>query len=285
MKRRHLRNTRAQDAIPQVPRDRGRRRWHVAMVAGLGLTISAGASCQDVTDGPSNMTAPQVRAPVTVQRMAVGTRLLAPPPAAAGPDAPKPRIVCQFECSAYVPRLVTARIAFPEQATRAPSTLRVDVAISPLALRSGNYGSVPLRAVTEVQVRPETGIDVERVRALAAPAYFDRVVDHTVVARDPVLEPQRLQQLQRTRSLASAPPELRAAMDRDARAGGIEQMRAVAQGVELRRAVPHRTLVVEGMQPGMTYEVRLVQEGARSAEGVEQNVCHIPVCPADFVDQ
>jgi hypothetical protein len=119
------------------------------------------------------------------------------------------------------------------------------------------------------------------VRTLAAPTYFDKVEAHTVVPRNPLLQPQRLQQLQMSRTMATAPPELREALARDALAGGLEQMRVLAQGVELRRTVPHRSLVVEGMQQGMAYEVRLVQDDACLA----QNVCRVPVCPADFVDE
>jgi hypothetical protein len=233
-----------------------------------------------MTDGPSNVVVPQLRPPATLQRADVGTRLVVPADNT-GPDRSRPQIKCQFECSAFVPRSVISRITFPERMAPSPDVLRVDVAINPMALQAGNFGSVPLRVVPEVQVQSGAGIDVERVRTLTAPTYFDKIEAHTVVSRDPMLQPQRLQQLQMTRTMATAPPELREAIERDALAGGLEQMRVLVQGVEVRRTVPHRTLVVEGMQPGMAYEIRLVQEDACIA----QDVCRVPVCPADFVDE
>lgn len=262
----------------------GRRRcWREVVGTVVGTVVllaSASASCQDMANGPSNIVVPQLRPPATLQRADVGTRLVAPTETT-GPDRSKPQIQCQFECSAFVPRSVISRITFPERIAPSPDVLRVDVAINPMALQAGNFGSVPLRVVPEVQVQSGAGIDVERVRTLVTPTYFDKVEAHAVVPRDPMLEPQRLQQLQMTRTMATASQELREAIARDAMTGGLEQMRVLAQGMELRRTVPHRSLVVEGMQQGMAYEVRLVQDNACIA----QNVCRVPVCPADLVDE
>jgi hypothetical protein len=39
-----------------------------------------------------------------------------------------------------------------------------------------------------------------------------------------------------------------------------------------------------GLQPGTTYRLRLVAERGAGAEAVFQQICRIPVCPADFMN-
>ncbi|MCO4866007.1 hypothetical protein MKD50_30315, partial [Cupriavidus sp. WGtm5] len=128
------------------------------------------------------------------------------------------------------------------------------------------------------------GLDVERLRHLVNPAVFHKVQANRIVPRDPALTPQRLRQvLVLPSAQATLPADLQEALQRDARTGGLEQMRVVAQGVESAREHPQRTVVIEGMQPGLTYGVRVVHERDAETMTAAENVCRVPVCPADFV--
>lgn len=266
-----------------------------AMSGGIVLSLlalviaAAGASfaqAKDLSDTRTNIAQPKIRTSPAIERAVAGTAMRAPRPLVVGADAPRPSLTCSFVCSPYVPRQVIARIAFPERIAESQQ-LRLDIAAGPEALRLGDFGSVPLRTVSNVRIQPGAGLDIERLRLQAVPVYLDKVQEHRVVPRDPALQPQRLQQFQRqspTMAAAQAPADLREALERDARSGAIEQMRVIAQGAETYRGAVQRSVIVEGMQPGLAYEIRLVQDATAGAERVDQNMCPVPVCPADFVN-
>ncbi len=233
----------------------------------LALAVASPAPAQD-PQAATNLARPELRAPAAAPRAAVGSVVRAPRAAHAGPDAPKPQLICDFVCDPYAPGHVIARIAFPERLAQS-AQVRLDVAAGTDALQQGDFGSVPLRAVPEARLQPGTKLEAEQVRARVEPVYFDNVRDHRVVPRDPALEPQRLKQFQRMApavAAAQAPADLREALERDARLGAIEQMR----------------VIVEGMQPGLAYEIRLVDDSGGEAERLDENLCPVPVCPADY---
>jgi hypothetical protein len=256
------------------------------VLSAVALVAAVPGAAQAQDDTRTNIAQPEIRASPNITRAATGTPMRVPRASVVGADAPRSSLTCRFVCSPYVPRLVIARIAFPERIAKSPQ-LRLDIAAGPEALRLGDYGSVPLRAVSSVSIQPGAGPDIERLRLQAVPVYLDKVLEHRVVPRDPALQLQRLQQFQRqspTMAAAQAPADLREALERDARSGAIEQMRVIAQGAETYRGVAQRSVIVEGMQPGLAYEIRLVQDAAAGAELVDQNMCPVPVCPADFVN-
>jgi hypothetical protein len=163
--------------------------------------------------------------------------------------------------------------------------MRLDFATTSQALRNGDFGSVPLMAIPEARVLPGAGIDFERLRAREAPVFLDRVREFRVVPRDLGMDTTRLRGVRANASTAAdTPPELREAMVADLRGGALQQIRAIAQGMEVQRGTPRRTLVFEGLQPGMSYEIRLVRDGVEAAQTLGENVCRVPVCPADYVD-
>lgn len=267
-----------------VPPLRGRRRALLAGAVALavGALSTPGLKAQDER---GNLVETPRPAQPTLQRAAMGTRLRSPVPPTAGADQPLPRVRCQFVCSAVTPRTPIAQVIVEGEARELSPALRLDFATTPQALREGDFGSVPLMAIPEVRVQPGAGIDFERLRVREAPAFLDRVREFRVVPRDPGLDTARLREVRPNASTsADTPPELRAAMAADLRGGALQQIRAVAQGVEVQRGAPRRTLVFEGLQPGMSYEIRLVRDGEDAAQSLGENVCRVPVCPADYVD-
>lgn len=263
-----------------------RGRW-LTLVAGsvalaVGLLSTPGVKAQD--ERGNLIESPRMAAP-TLQRATVGTVLRTPRAAIAGADQPPPRIRCQFVCSAITPRTPIAQVIVDGQARELSPALRLDFARTPQAMREGDFGSVPLAAIPEARVQPGAGIDFERLRVRETPVFLDRVREFRVVPRDAGMDTVRLRSVRPNASTAvDTTPELRQAMVADLRGGALQQIRAIAQGVEVQRGTPRRTLVFEGLQPGMSYEIRLVRDGVEAAESLGENVCRVPVCPADYVD-
>lgn len=252
----------------------------IALAAGL-LSIS-GLKAQD--ERGNLVESPRPAAP-TLQRAAVGTVLRTPGAARAGADQPPPRVRCEFVCSAVTPRTPIAQVIVDGEARELSPALRLDFARTPQALKDGDFGSVPLMAIPEARVQPGAGIDFERLRVRDTPVFLDRVREFRVVPRDPGMDTTRLRSLRANASTATdTPPDLREAMAADLRGGALQQIRAIVQGTEVHRGTPRRTLVFEGMQPGLSYELRLVRESVEAAESLGENVCRVPVCPADYVD-
>lgn len=276
----------ARDAGTEVHRTvffRGR--WP-AMLAGsvalaAGLLAASGLKAQD--ERGNLVESPRLASP-TLQRAAVGTALRAPRVAPHRADLPPPRVRCQFVCSAITPRTPIAQVVVDGEAREITPALRLDFATTPQAMREGDFGSVPLMAIPEARVQPGAGIDVERLRVRETPVFLDRVREFRVVPRDAGMDTTRLRSARPNASTAvDTSPDLREAMVADLRGGALQQIRAIAQGVEMQRGTPQRTLVFEGLQPGMSYEIRLVRDGVEAAENLGENVCRVPVCPADYV--
>ena len=263
-----------------------RNRWPAFLAASIALVAGLlSASAPNAQDERGNLVeSPRLAAP-SLQRAAIGTVLRAPRVATNRADLPPPRVRCSFVCSAITPRTPIAQIVIDGEARAMTPSLRLDFASTPQALREGDFGSVPLMAIPETRVQPGTGIDFERLRVRETPVFLDRVREFRVVSRDAGMDTARLRSARPNASTsADTAPALREAMVGDLRSGALQQIRAIAQGVEVQRGTPQRTLVFEGMQPGMSYEIRLVRDGVEAAENLGENVCRVPVCPADFVD-
>lgn len=253
-----------------------------SVVLAAGLLSVADLRAQD--ERGNLVESPRPAAP-TLQRATVGAVLRAPRAAINRADLPPPRVRCSFVCSAITPRTPIAQIIVDGEARKITPALRLDFATTPQALRAGDFGSVPLMAIPEARVQPGSGIDFERLRIREAPVFLDRVREFRVVPRDIGMDTTRLRSVRPNASTAmDTSPDLREAMVGDLRSGALQQIRAIAQGVEVQRGTPQRTLVFEGLQPGMSYEIRLVRDGVEAAESLGENVCRVPVCPADFVD-
>lgn len=244
--------------------------------------------------GAGNIGAPRILAAPLIREHAIGTlvksaRPAQPSPAAASADRESLGLSCRMVCSPLTPRHVIGQVSFPDAVARSAglaagvTEVRLDIAGTPSGFREGNFGTVRLDDVATTEVRPGAGLDVERLRQLVQPTFLHKVEANRIAPRDPALSPQRLRQV----FGAAAPPaglsaDLQQALQRDARTGALEQMRLIAQGVEIVRDQPRRTVIVEGLQPGLTYGVRVVHERDAQAETAVENICRVPVCPADF---
>lgn len=270
-----------------------RGRTRLSAVLGLIVTaVPAGAATSALTAG--NIMPPRVLTAPAPRELAVGAEVKAPRSirlmaAPAGEQPAREGLSCRMVCSPFTPRHVIAQLSFPEAVARGtatpgePGEARLDIAGTPAGFRQGSFGTVRLDEIAIAEMQPGAGLDVERLRERVNPAFLTRVQNHRVVARDPALVPQRLLQVFRAPGVpASLPEDLQQALQRDARGGALEQLRLLVQGVETARNPPRRTVIVEGLQPGLTYGMRVVRERNAEAETTAENICRVPVCPADF---
>lgn len=224
-----------------------------------------------------------VRAPFNIgAAMTLPTRIRAN-------DPRKLQISCQVICSPFEPRQSLTQIAWPEQAGAESldlQTLRLDIIGAPAKFNKGNYGTVRIRTIPSVKARPGVGVDLEAVRKQTQPALIQRIENNRVMARDLALPaPEAIKKERLPQAREKLLQETRAALERDAKLGAYGRMQAIAQSIELKRSIPHRNLVLEGMQPGLTYKIRLVQDrAAAAADSLAEDICRIPVCPADFIN-
>ncbi len=216
-------------------------------------------------------------------------RTINAPRAAEAPPAEAGLADCQLSCDAFVPRqpLVTVGWA-PVLPTRMPGAiepatpeLRLDVAATAGGFERAEFGTIPLRnvpkikepPVSEIQLpeRPEGQILLNMVRG-------GRVVERS--ASLPVFRSPEA----RTRAMASLPAEQVAEVESDLRLGGLNQIRVLGMTTQTVRGQPREAVSMLGLQPGMTYRIRVVNEADDGARTVAERVCRVPVCPADFVD-
>ena len=217
----------------------------------------------------------------------IGAALQAPRQPAIAQPARLP-IACRITCSPYEPRQALAEITWPEQGRLASAdekSLRLDIVGAPSRFADGNFGTVRLSAVPVALSHPGVGVDLEALRKKVRPAMIQRVENLRILARDPALpEPEALKRERLPEGRIQLPPATLQALERDAQTGAFGRMQAVAQSVEMLRSIPHRNLLLEGLQPGLTYKVRLVEESATTADNLAENICRVPICPADFYE-
>jgi hypothetical protein len=199
---------------------------------------------------------------------------------------------CKVICSPVEPRQSITLMSWPEGAmpgveapARGLEALRLDITSASAGFNAGDFGTVRLSIVPVAEVPAATGMNLEAVRQRIRPVLLQRVIDNRIVARDPALPlPEMLKTERRPGVREQMSRAAREALQRDDQAGSVGRMEILAQGVERRQSIPYRTVVAEGMQPGLTYRVRLVEERGSTADKLAENICRVPVCPADFIE-
>jgi hypothetical protein len=217
----------------------------------------------------------------------IGTALKAPRQIEAAAPRRLP-ISCRVICSPFEPRQALAEITWPEQGRAASvdeKSLRLDIIGAPSKFNEGNFGTVRLSAVPIAEFHPGVGVDLATIRKSIRPAMIQRVEKHRILVRDPALPaPEAIKQERLPEGRMQLPQAAMVALERDAQTGAFGRMQVVAQSIEVKRSIPHRNLVLEGLQPGLSYKIRLVEEGATAADSLAEDICRVPVCPADFYE-
>jgi hypothetical protein len=176
-------------------------------------------------------------------------------------------------------------IFYEASSATAPDNLRLDISAVSSGFDKGDFGMVRLRDVARIEPVLDTGIDLEASRIRFPPILLKTVRSNTVVIRSSAL-PTALDLRSRTPFQSNiAIPQLQLdALVQDLETGSLGQFLVLYKTSFERRSIRYNALVGEGMQPGLTYSIRLVSDASNIATTLDEDVCRAPVCPADFVD-
>jgi len=195
---------------------------------------------------------------------------------------------CSSICDAVEPRqpLLTLMWRDPVQSPgpMAPSysrenQVRIDVSATAEGFDCGDFGTIDLDDIRVLEnAQPYSSVMPD----LSRQVLLQRVESGRLVERPPGLP------LFRTNSalaaaLPSMPGEMQATLQRELQTGSLSQVRVLGRSRELRQGATMQAVTMAGLQPGMTYRFRMVEKGPDGGDVLVEQICRVPVCPADFV--
>lgn len=223
-------------------------------------------------------------------RRALGQTLAAPRAAPQKPDRVE-LVDCRAACDAVVPRQPMLTLLWQDPmkspGPSAPSyhdeaQIRLDVAGTPNGFDVGRFSTIQLQnmqaigdstPLTSAMPRPEQG-----------QVLLNNVFDGRIVPR-----PENLPLFQSNytmmQSLQSLPPDIASAVQREMQSGSLNQVRVLGRSVELRGEAEIQAVTMIGLQPGLTYRFRMVEQAADGGEVLVEQICRVPVCPADYTKE
>lgn len=227
----------------------------------------------------------------------VGERLIKPM-AISARSAHEPDISCNFSCSAFIPRQAVLDLEWEEAPSATASvsadgstehrTLRLDISGTATGFQRESYGTVKLDQIpATLSKHAQTNISCSAASIAIAPSpVLLRFVEAgRIVKRASNLPVFRsVNALNESMSESILPEAVRQAIQRDQMTGSLGQVRLMSKSVETRQDKPRRTVTMEGLQPALSYRFRVVEERVDSAITIAQKICHVPTCPADFID-
>lgn len=219
----------------------------------------------------------------------IGKRALSPAGMPAG-RAGREAASCRAICDAFVPRQPVLTVEWENEAagteptpsrSGADTRIRLDISGTASGFAEGDYSTIRLSnipAVDEVVLDPASPIP-----APAGEVLLNRVEANRIVQRPselPVFQSPNVM----NQSIPELPQNVRAAVEADKQTGALSQVRVLGRASTPLRGVSQQMVTMVGLQPGTTYRLRLVEERANGAEKIFEQICRIPVCPADFVN-
>jgi hypothetical protein len=197
---------------------------------------------------------------------------------------------CRASCDAFVPRQPVLTVEWENEAAGTGPTpsrsgpdsrMRLDISGTASGFAEGNYSTIRLSnipAADTVVLDPASPIP-----APAGEALLNRVEANRIVQRPSAL-PVFTSPNVMDRLMPELPQDVRTAVEADKRTGALSQVRVLGRASTPLRGVPQQMVTMVGLQPGTIYRLRLVEEQDSGTEEIFQQICRIPVCPADFVN-
>lgn len=272
---------RAEARVARRARSEARRlAWTLASSAALLLPLAAAVAEEGFR--PAETLLPQGH------RAEIG-RTLAQPVAQPVRGAAVPSS-CRTSCDAFTLRQPVLLLEWenepastgPASLTRAAAAqLRLDVSGTSAGFAEGSYGTIRLSELPEAEAGADVVLDPPSPMPVAAgEVLLHRVEANRIVERAPTLpvfdSPDTMNRL-----LPELPQDARDAVEADLRTGAVGQVRLLGRTSAPVRGVSQQRVTMVGLQPGGTYRLRLVDERGGTARGVVEQICRIPVCPAD----
>lgn len=195
---------------------------------------------------------------------------------------------CRTTCDAVVLRQPVLTVEWENEAagtgpspsrSRADTRIRLDISGTASGFAEGNYSTIRLSnipTIDEVVLDPASPIPAGEVllNRVEANRIVQRPSDLPVFASPNVMN----------ESIPELPQNVRAAVEADKQTGALGQVRVLGRASTPLRGVSHQMITMVGLQPGTTYRLRLVEEQTNSAGKIFEQICRIPVCPADFIN-
>lgn len=198
---------------------------------------------------------------------------------------------CRATCDAFVPRQPVLMVEWENEAAGTGPTparsgvdtrMRLDISGTAAGFAEGNYSTIRLSnipAAGAVVLDPASPIPA----TTGGEVLLNRVEANRVVARPPALPVFNSANVM-NEVMPELPPDVRAAVEADKRTGALSQVRVLGRASTPLRGKSHQMVTMVGLQPGTTYRLRLVEEQESGAEKIFEQICRIPVCPADFMN-
>lgn len=192
---------------------------------------------------------------------------------------------CTTECDMFVPRQTVVHLEIPQvttmvvQGVRRKATIRVDVTALTDGFESGSFNSVELQNINRLEFLPQTSSVPLKVNSQVL---FNQVRDWQIVDR-PVTMPIYRSQDVMLKSVSSMAKPLQEMVKEELRTGSLNQARILGRTEQMLKGKPHEVISIVGLAPGMNYQFRVVIKALSTVKILSVVQCHIPVCPADFV--
>ncbi len=210
----------------------------------------------------------------------------------------KPEISCNYSCSAYEPGKGSLDLTWAEtlsaSATSSADTaavqrkLRLDISGTASGFQEDRYGTIKLSQIPElprVQVPANTPPGTAAITDRPSPVLLRFVEAGRIVQRPPNLPVFKSpNDLNLSIAGTTVPDAVRQTVQNDLITGGLSQVQLMSKSIRSLHQKPYQNVSMEGLQPALSYRFRLVEEKDNSAETLAQQICHIPVCPVDYVD-
>lgn len=207
-------------------------------------------------------------------------------------------ISCNYTCSAYEPGKGSLDLTWAE-ALSTPATssadnavvqrnLRLDISGTASGFQQELYGTIKLSqipGIPRVQTPANIPPGVAVIAARPSPVLLRFVEAGRIVQRAPNLRVFRsANDLNLSMAGTTMPDAVRQAVQNDLMTGGLGQVQLMSKSIRTLHQKPYQNVSMGGLQPALSYRFRLVEEKIDSAKTIAQQICHIPVCPVDYVD-
>jgi hypothetical protein len=222
-------------------------------------------------------------------RAEIGKTIATPAGAPAG-RAGREASTCRATCDAFVPRQPVLMVEWENDAagtaptpssSGADTRIRLDISGTASGFAEGNYSTIRLSnipAVEDVVLDPASPIPAATGEVLLNRVEANRIVERP--SEIPVFNsPDSMNQLK-----AGLPQDVRIAVEEDQQTGALSQVRVLGRASAPLEGESQQMVSMVGLQPGVTYRLRLVEERDSGAEKIFEQICRIPVCPADYVN-
>lgn len=210
----------------------------------------------------------------------------------------KPEISCNYSCSAYEPGVGSLDLMWAETVTTPAASnadtaatqgkLRLDISGTASGFQQERYGTIKLSQIPDingVQTPANVPSGTAAITARPSPVLLRFVEAGRIVQRTPNLPVFKSPyDLNLSMAGTAVPDAVRQAIQDDLIMGGLGQIQLMSKSVKTLQQKPHQNVSMEGLQPALSYRFRLVEEKSNSAKTIAQQICHIPVCPVDYVD-